>query len=107
VSTYRLSDEPGFPAIRWHRREDGLFVAEWEVTYDGDGPLPLALVPEPDVEIRIARLAPQRIRVSLTARMKPIRPEVYSVFYRLIRPAFDDGRLVEIEGGDLPGGTPT
>ena len=39
--------------------------------------------------------------VTLVSDTKSILPEVYSVFYRLIRPAFDGGLVTRIEGGDL------
>ena len=103
MSDYQLpAKTPGFPRIRWHQRSDGRFSAEWEVEHSGgDRLLPLALRAEVGVDILLSSPSENRLLVQLVSDAKSIQPEVYSVFYQLIRPAFERGLIARIEGGDL------
>lgn len=104
MSNYKLPDRgPGFPRIRWHRGADGRFEAEWLVELVATAPacIPLAIRRTNDVEIHLSFPREHTLLVRLNSRLKPIRPEVYAVFYQLIQPSFDLGFVASIEGGDL------
>lgn len=104
MSQYQLpAPGPGFPKIRWEQRPDGRFVAEWVVGLVASAPslLPLALASASEVEVEISFPPGISFTVRLVSRAKSIQPEVYSVFYALIRPSLERGLITSIEGGPL------
>ena len=105
MSEYQVSFEgpARFPEIRWSQRPDGRFCAEWsvELLATAPSPLPLALRLTGDVDIEISQPRAGVLVVRLVSDAKSTRPEVFSVFYLLIRPAFERGFIAAIEGGDL------
>ncbi len=104
MSGYSLpSPGPGFPKIRWWQRPDGRYVAEWVVKLvpTAPSPVPLALALTNGVDIEIMATPDSGLILRLVSDAKSLRPDVYSVFYQLIRPAFEQGLIASVEGGDL------
>lgn len=93
---------PGFPKIRWSKDPDGTYWAEWLVKLSSEvKTLPLSMAMRSDVLLELSFREGDTLLVKLRSSMKPIRPEVYSHFYQLIRPAFEQGLILNIEGGDM------
>jgi hypothetical protein len=103
MSDYKFS--PGgptkFPAIRWKQLDDGRYEAEWLVEFEPRPVIPLLARLDPSVHVELSFPSGRQMLVRLTSEFKTLRPDVYSVFYQLIRPAFDAGLIRSIEGGDL------
>ena len=103
MSGYQAPDGgPGFPEIHWSKTDNGGYRSEWNVRLAGPSKLlPLALAASPGLRVELEFIGEVELIVRILSTMKPNRPEVYSHFYQLLRPAFDAGLIRAIDGGDM------